>query len=561
VSNVEIYKWVKNGIINQIKSKTTGVDYDAIDFIVSLYEMEIVKFKKGGLQLLNPESDRYRELLVDKIIALQNDLDITLSSYITYFVHNKGKELIITLDNCDKRNLTEQLLMFEVANWIKDSIKAIVFLPLRDTTFDHFRREKPLDTVVKDLTFRITPPSLEKVLYNRIKYASRLAEKGKDRYYFLSNNIKVSYPAKDELYYLKGILSSLFQNKFFKKLISGLAGSDTRVGLEIFLDFCKSGHISENDIFKMKQAKGDYKLPNHVVSKVFLRGNREYYNDATATIKNIFVIDPSDDLPDPFVRVSILKWLYERYRIKGPSGILGFHSVESLLNHLISLGHERKRLETEILSLIRYSLVISESQKTDFLDLKELISINYPGIIHLDLISNIDYLGACAEDVWYNVVETANRIAVNMSGEGSYTHLSLQSTLENSQLLIDYLNAYYKKYFWPYSQYLSEDIFFKPIDFDDINFSLTNYKKAIGTSSHRQLEAGTKIIGKIVNIKNYGIIVELNDSNQAGLIPAASLKDIDFETTYKFYDLIEVEILKYSAKHKKYELKLNKSNA
>ena len=30
---------------------------------------------------------------------------------------------LFALDNCDKRSESEQLLMFQVANWLKDSIK------------------------------------------------------------------------------------------------------------------------------------------------------------------------------------------------------------------------------------------------------------------------------------------------------------------------------------------------------------------------------------------------------------------------------------------------------
>jgi hypothetical protein len=556
VTAEEIYTWLKKSIVSQIQKDNPHTDFNNIDIIQKIYTTEINKLKSGVLQLLNPESDRYREILVEKIIDFQGNIDITLSGHIEQFVHGEKKELIIILDNTDKRNLEEQLLMFEVANWIKDSIKAIVFLPIRDTTFDHFRKEKPLDTVIKDLIFRINPPSLEKVLFSRIKYASRLSEKNKDRFYYLPNNIKVNYPAAEELYYLKGILTSLFQNNFFRRLISGLAGSDIRIGLEIFLDFCKSGHISESEIYKMKQSKGQSKLPNHIVSKVFLRGNKVYYNDVSARIKNLFHSEPSDELPDPFVRISILKWLFENHKIKGPSGIPGFHLAEVVLNNLISLGHNKNRIKEELITMLRHSLIISESQKTEQIDYKELISINTPGIIHLELITNMDYLGACAEDTWYNVVETATRISANMSGEGQYTHLSLQNILEHSELLINYLESYFNKYFKLYSEYLARGKFFDPLDFQHLRDSLNNFKIGISRNKYLEIKIGTKLNAKIVNIKNYGVIVELEGSDQTGLVHVSQIEDPEFENTFKIYDEIKVEILRYNIAHKKYDLKL-----
>ncbi len=557
VTSEEIYKWLKNNIIVQIQKQYSEIDFNNIATIEKIYSSEINKLKNGVLQLLNPESDRYKELLVEKILDFQSNIDITLNGYIEQFVHNQSKELIIVLDNTDKRNLEEQLLMFEVANWIKDSIKAIVFLPIRDTTFDHFRKEKPLDTVVKDLIFRINPPSLEKVLFSRIKYASRLSERNHGHFYYLKNNIKVSYPATEELYYLKGILTSLFQNNFFRRLISGLAGSDIRIGLEIFLDFCKSGHISENDIFKMKQSKGQSKLPNHIVSKVFLRGNKVYYNDASARIKNIFHSEPSDELPDPFVRISILKWLDDNHKIKGPSGIPGFHLAELVLNNLISMGHDKKRIKDELIIMLRHSLIISESQRTDDIDYQELISINTPGIIHLELVTNMDYLAACAEDTWYNIVETATRISDNMSGEGQYSHLSLQNILEHSELLIDYLETYFSKHFKLYSEYLATGRFFEPLDFQYLRHSLSNFNVGLSKNKYSEFKIGSIVDAKIVNIKSYGLIVELGESEQTGLIHISQIVDRDFENSYKIHDVIEVEILKYNVDHKKYDLKLS----
>jgi hypothetical protein len=70
--------------------------------------------------------------------------------------------------------------MFEVANWLKDNIKSIVFILLRDTTFENHKYEKQLDTVVKDLIFKIKPPNLEQLLSTRIGYISKLSNTNKD---------------------------------------------------------------------------------------------------------------------------------------------------------------------------------------------------------------------------------------------------------------------------------------------------------------------------------------------------------------------------------------------
>lgn len=479
VNSLEIYKWVKLNLISQLKANYSHIDFEELKFIEQLYKVEINTLKKGVLSLLDSNSEKYKAILVEKLISFQDDLDLTLECYIRELVHSRGRNLIIVLDNCDKRNLEEQLLMFEVANWIKDNIKAIVFLPLRDTTFDHFRNEKPLDTVVKDLIFRINPPSLEKVIYERIKYANRLSERKTDNIYHLPNGWRVNYPSTDELYYLKSILTSLFQNNFFKRIISGLAGRDIRKGIEAFLDFCKSGHINDGEIFKMKQSKGEHKLPNHIISKVFMRGNRLYYSDEESRIKNLFNSNPSDDLPDPFVRLAILKWLYDNRRKKGPSGIIGFHKIENLLATMIRHGHSSEKVESQLLYLLKNSLIISESQDTEEIIFEDLISINPPGVIHCELIKNIDYLAACSESVWYKTVSIAEIISKDLSGQGDFSHLSKHNNLKHSGLLIEYLKSYFEEHFEAHIEYLSEDEKNIPIDFENIIKEIENFNKKI----------------------------------------------------------------------------------
>ncbi|MDB5012291.1 MAG: ribosomal protein [Daejeonella sp.] len=557
VNSTEIYHWIKHNLIEQIREKFHGVDFDSYEIISKVYSQEILKFDKLAGVLLNKESDRYKSQLYDKIQEFQKDSTLTLNCYINEFITNSGKELIIILDNCDKRNLQEQLLMFEVANWIKDTIKSIVFLPLRDTTYDHYRNEKPLDTVIKDLTFRITPASLEKVIYSRINFASRLSQNNNDRYYFLSDSIKVRYPAEDELYYLKSILFSLFQNTFFKKLLIGLAGSDIRKGIEIFTDFCKSGHISDSDIFKMKQLRGQHKLPNHIISKVFLRGNKFYYNDESSMIKNVFANDPSDTLPNPFVRICILKWLHSNYRIKGPSGALGYHSCLALTNYLIGLGQDKKRIETEILFLIRQKLINSESQDSSHFKYEELVSISTAGIIHLEIVGNLDYLSAISEDTWFEQVQPATLIAKNMAGEGRLSHLSIQNVLVHSETLVSYLSYYYEKYFKVYHNFMEDSFSIDPLEIDKLNALLSNSKNSLKSNLFKELEAGGVCDCKIVNIKFYGIIVEIADSKQIGFVSSNQL-DEDFESKFHLEEVLRLKIIKYNQVHKKYDMAIVK---
>jgi len=550
----EIYKWIKKQINKELELTMPKYNAKKIDSIKEIFSKEIEEFNLVALELFDEESDSYKEKLFIKIQELKADLDKTLAAYIDFFAKRHGKELIIILDNCDKRNLEEQLLMFEVANYLKENTKSIVFLPLRETTFDHFRHQKPLDTVVKDLIFRINPPSLQKVIYNRIKYSIRISKTSKENSYHLENGIRVSYPSADELFYLKSILKSLFQNNFFKRLLTGLTGRDIRKGIEIFLDFCKSGHISESHILKMKQSKGEYSLPNHIISKVFIRGNRLYYSDLDTRVKNLFSSDPSDELPDPFARVSILLWLKHHDKRKGPSGITGFHKVSTLLQDLLVLGHSESRILEELKFLIKNSLVMSESQEVQHIELSELISINTPGVVHLNLLTNVDYLSSCAEDVWFNVEETATKIANRISGKSRFAHFSLQTAFSNSNDLLDYLEKIGLNYFSVQSKIISDRKYKLPLDFNGIKDTIELFGNSAGIKKYKELEIGINIKARVVNIFAYGLICELENTSQTGFVSVRSLSTdpLNFDINQELF----VKILNFNQKHNKYDVEI-----
>jgi energy-coupling factor transporter ATP-binding protein EcfA2 len=246
LSREHIYSWLIEQIIMGLKNCHLEVDFDDLSAIKRVYSVELRKFEKGAGALFEKDSDTYKDHYARTILELQGNADVTTKSLIRFLCAERGKSLIVILDNCDKRTRDDQLLMFDVAKWLQKEYECLVFLPIRDTTFDHHRKEPPLDTVIKDLVFRIDPPSLMEVIYKRFNYAlSQIAEtEDETLYYYLPNGMRVEYPRKELAIYVSCILKSLFQSDaFFRRIILGVAGRDVRKGLEIFLDFCKSGHI------------------------------------------------------------------------------------------------------------------------------------------------------------------------------------------------------------------------------------------------------------------------------------------------------------------------------
>lgn len=126
--------------------------------------------------------------------------------------------------------------------------------------------------------------------------------------YDLPNGFHVDYAASDQAFYLTSIIRAVFDyDRYVRRLIVGLSGRNIRKAFEIFLEFCTSLHIGEDEIFKIRQAEGNHLLPLGLVIRVLLRTNRKFYDTDYSHIKNLFSIDGKDVRPNYFTRLMILR--------------------------------------------------------------------------------------------------------------------------------------------------------------------------------------------------------------------------------------------------------------
>lgn len=562
VSRTEIYSWIVGDLISGIRRKYPKEDFDSLDFLQALYKDELEAVSKGRAALFPPNSTQHLEILSEELGRLQADKVNTLRNLITLLFEKQGLLLVIVLDNCDKRSRDDQLLMFEVAAWMKGTFRSLIFLPLRDTTYDLYSDQPPLDTVIKDLVFRIEAPLLEKVISARMGFLLRKVEASTSSFNFSTENgLTVSCSRNEVFNYMRSVITTLFQDADFKSIIKGLAGRNIRRGLEVVLDFCKSGHISTDQILKMRLSIGEYRLPPHLVYKVLLKGNRRYFSDDKSRLLNVFYSDNNDDLPDPFVRLDILSWLRDNFRKKGPNNSTGYHKVETLIQVMQGIGHSRSRVLLETNALVEKELVMSEGL-TKSVDSADLIIITASGFTHFNIFRNINYLSTVAEDTQFRDSSVSKSISDNMVGTGYYRLDSKDASLSTSIQLVDYLANYSEKFFfkneamdivstWSHTSLIKDlkSFLSTQADKDDQFRSLSKIKF--------DYKNGSEHLGQIVAIKEYGIFVELS----AGLACLVHVSKFGVRPEKVFQDVEEgddviVKILEYNLENKRLNAEL-----
>ena len=515
VSREVIYDWLARQIMEGCRNAHAEVDHDELANVERVYAVELLRFRKGVGKLFSPTEPEYRTRLADEITRLQNDPEISAKAYSRYWASERSKLLIVVLDNCDKRVRDEQLLMFQAAEWLQREFRVLVILPLRDETYDNHRHEPPLDTALKDLVFRIEPPLFQHVLTRRVQLALKeigQRVKSKTLYYNLPNAMRVEYPADDQAFYLTSILRSLYEHdRYLRRMIVGISGRDLRYAMEIFLEICHSAHITEDQIFRIRQSEGQYVLPLHLVARVLLRMNRRFYDGESAYLKNILALDPSDGYPNYFARLLILRWLMKRFRESSATGLVGYKSVRDLKAELVSYGISEAALDREILFLLRAHCIVAEHLRTDGVVDDDLVKLASPGFVHLESLGTLDYLSAISEDTWYADTTLAQRIADRI---GSDAHYEVNTSIQNARDLINYLHQQQKKAFPSPDAFLAHSSLPELLDLSEC----VNEVERVETNrrrydpwfeAERRYRPGEKYEGVVVNRVDFGVFIEL----------------------------------------------------
>lgn len=554
----EIYGWLKENLITQIKQNHEDIDFTCIDVIKKVFRKEVHGFEKGLGQLIINEETTYNKALYDLIKEKLEDPSSYLESLLYYLKENYAILPIIVLDNCDKRSKDEQLLMFQVAQWLRTAFKCIVILPMRNSTYDLYRDEPPLDTLVKDLVFRIDPPDLLKVIQARLDYIIRITNQT-DSTYLLKNGISVLIKKAEIIEYFKCIMLAIRNNRMISDIFYRLSDRNTRNGIQIFEDFCKSGHILSDDIFKIRIEK-DYELPSYKFMNALLRKNRRYYNGEGSNFVNLFYSNYNDDFPDPFIRIDILNWLKSKRAIEGPTKSKGMFPIDLIVRDMQVIGHNTEVIKRETNYLVKRGLLLSESLMHS-VSVEDSVKISLPGLLHLNLLSNVTYLAACAEDVLFKDTSAMTIISRRLANKSYLSKISMVLTANE---MLQYLYNYRMEYCSHPELYISEGEYKEIYDLSDCKDAVSKWVDGDRYLKDDFQHVQTYLPGKQVEVtvakKDNGALVCIfgDNRNIKGFISAFDPK---YHLDYVVYQSINeneqliCEILEFNYDHKSFQLK------
>jgi hypothetical protein len=189
---------------------------------------------------------------------------------------NRGKGVIVVVDNTDQYSGPNQDFCFTSAQEIANQLGCITLISMREERFYNSKVHGVLDAF-QNSGFHISSPKPAEVFRKRLNYTiAQLRKRARGA---------GTQDVSDGCRYLS-ILEGEFSNERspLKSFLSACADGDTRVSLDLFRSFVQSGYTNVEEML----ASGGWTFQIHQVIKPVMTPTRFFYDEKVSDIPNIY---------------------------------------------------------------------------------------------------------------------------------------------------------------------------------------------------------------------------------------------------------------------------------
>lgn len=432
---IEDTKAIYSKILNELISNYPNLRLAEFGILKKIFSEEIKQKTLGTWSIFKDIPEKLDEKIADFIESQYLTPEVFLTKISNYLLKFQRRNICIVFDNADQLENETQEKIFLLAQSLKGTIGAIVFVSLREGYYYQWRHKPPFDAFHSNV-YHISAPLYREVLYKRIEFAIDNIEFEPITTYTDNKKVAISELTLKKLFVvLQKTLFSKSQNDVMKYL-EQTSYPNIRKGLESMNHFMISGHTKIDEYLTSQP-----NIPIWEFIKSISLNNRLYYNSNTSTIYNIFL--PAIDESDHFVKIKILRYLNDFAKSKAFKE--GYLQTENIFETFIRYGYSRKVIEAEIEQLFRYGLLDTERIDSDIsgefkLDQVEEMTISNTGIYYFtDLIFRFHYLDLVLQDtpiydeVWFK------RIDENFAKSDNSGHRDIYLRKQTVDIFIKYL--------------------------------------------------------------------------------------------------------------------------
>jgi hypothetical protein len=390
---MDLREFILDEIARQLREKY-GVDIDERNFVRSIYNLEIQRFRKsiyGDLEASDKAAFRQHEIafLEQKLQKREEHVKYAL----LHVSRGQSKQIVLFLDNADQRTEEVQEQAFLMSEEISQTWPVTVFVALRPSTFHRSLRSGSLSGY-HPKAFTISPPRVDRVIESRLKFCIEIAS-GRIPLESLGPGIKIKLHALERI--MRSFLESLEQPDGLIEFIDNIAGGNIRLALDLVRQFFGSGHVDTQKIVDKQGRRRKYYIPLHEFLRAVIYGDAIHYDPRQSYVANVFDVTEPDG-KEHFLLCTMIGFLHQE-GLKGSQQ--GFVDVGRTYERLQSLGFTADQIDRALVKAVEKKLIETGGRELPqtAVVMPEVLRASSVGIYHVDKLTRLfSYVDAMIVD-------------------------------------------------------------------------------------------------------------------------------------------------------------------
>lgn len=285
-----------------IESHSVDLFEDA--FVRGVYHGDLLRFEKGIYgRLKDSAPEKFLEKQIELLAGLTGNRVQHLQKCIQHLSKGRQKQVVISIDNADQRELQDQQRAFLAAQEFAGVWQALVLVSIRPRTYFTSKNAGSISAYPQRI-LTISPPRVDLVLEKRLKFSLDLAEGRLP----LERLDGISIRLDSIALFLRALIYSLKKSRELSEFLSNITGGNIREVLELIKGFVGSPNVDSDKIISLMENDGDYVIPLHEFSKAALLGEYSHYDARSSLALNIFDVRYPDK-KEHFLSLLLISYL------------------------------------------------------------------------------------------------------------------------------------------------------------------------------------------------------------------------------------------------------------
>lgn len=439
--------------IEQIRESAAEHKIDIDDNIEVIFNKKINENKSIYKKLQAVSEKDYLIQLKNDLLSWKENLHLFVSC-IAGYLSSLSKTIVIIFDNVDRRSTDVQIQLFQISQWLINLTQSLGIMDIRDTTYELFKNQPPLDAFANGNNFYINSPSIIQVIRKRLDLAAqsiRELSNLNEISAILPSGMSANYNLDSLERYFQAIYSLLISGNG-NMIINSLSNKSIRKVLNVFSQIIKSGHINVEKFIISSYNKtnkfDNVKISEGELIKALMRQNHKYYNNSSNNIiHNIFGSIEQLERNNSFITILCLLYLNKNFNSLGDNGLRGVFFCDTIVTHLEKYGFVKNDIMKVLNSLLRKDLIYSDKTMSEELVENDLVQISTSGYLHLKFLSTrLEYISSCAFTSLIQDKDIAQQIGKIWFLSDQAKDINIKHKIEAANLFIDSIEKEFMLY-------------------------------------------------------------------------------------------------------------------